>query len=60
MKKIIATIELPDNLTFAEAKQYIIDELAAAGGSLRPDDPLFKGLKVVDVKLEYKRVRGIK
>jgi len=52
MRYIIATIELPDSITFTDAKRYIIDELAAAGGSRRTDDPLFNGLKVKAIVLE--------
>jgi hypothetical protein len=52
MRYIIATIELPESISFAEAKRYIVDELAAAGGYRRTDDPLQKGLKVKAVAIK--------
>lgn len=54
MRRIIAVIELPEGVSFAEAKRYVIDELASAGGCRRTDDPLYKGLKVVNVAIEKK------
>ena len=40
-------IEVPEGCPVEDAKKYIREELAAAGGQLRPDDPLFEGIKVI-------------
>ena len=50
MKYIQVIVKRPENVPLEEAKQYIIKELAAAGGSRRTDDPLFYGLEVFSVK----------
>lgn len=43
-------IEIPGDVTIADAKEYVVNELKSAGGCKHPDDPLFHGLEVVSVK----------
>lgn len=50
MKYIQVIVKRPENIPLIEAKNYIIRELASAGGCRRTDDPLFYGLEVVSVK----------
>lgn len=54
MKRALVTIivELDYSCTIAEAKQYIIKELAANGGLRHIDDPLFRGLKVKEILMK--------
>jgi len=40
-------VEVPDGCSVEDAKKYIRDELPAAGGQLRPDDPLFHGVQII-------------
>jgi len=50
MKYIQVIVKRPDDVSLNEAKEYIIKELASAGGNRRIDDPLFSGLEVFSVK----------
>ena len=50
MKYIQVIIKRPEHISLEDAKAYIIQELKAAGGSRRIDDPLFDGLEVFSVK----------
>lgn len=50
MKYIQVIVKRPDYVSLQEAKEYIIKELAAAGGCRHVDDPLFNGLEVFSVK----------
>ena len=40
-------VEVPEGCLVENAKKYIREELAAAGGQFHPDDPLFHGVQVV-------------
>jgi hypothetical protein len=42
-------VEMPDHVSIREARAYIRGELKAAGGQFRPDDPLFRGVKVLSI-----------
>jgi len=46
---VIATIEVPDRATIAETIQYVVEELKAAGGCRRSDNPLFESIAVVSI-----------
>lgn len=50
MKHLQVTIRVSSDIPLEEAKAYIIKELASAGGSRPPDDPLFHGLEVLEIK----------
>lgn len=50
MRYLQVIVEVPDDVTIAEAREYIQSELKAAGGCRRPDDPLFSGLQTVNIK----------
>ena len=43
-------VEVPPGVYVDEAKEYIRDELRAAGGQRRPEDPLFHGMEVLEVR----------
>jgi len=50
MKYMQVIVKRPEHVPLIDAKDYIIKELASAGGCRRTDDPLFEGLEVVSVK----------
>lgn len=43
-------VQVPEDVPLWRAREYIRDELAAAGGCKPVDDPLFHGLEVVSIK----------
>ena len=43
-------VEIPPGVYVEEAKDYIRDELRAAGGQRRPEDALFHGIEVISIK----------
>ncbi len=43
-------VEVPAEASVAETDQYIRDELRAAGGQFRTDDPLFYGVEVLKIR----------
>ena len=53
MKKIRIielVVEVDRYVTHAELGHYVVTALAAPGGCRRPDDPLFGGVRVVEMK----------
>lgn len=50
MRYLQVIVEVPDDVSIAEAREYIRSELKAAGGSRGIDDPLFSGLQTISIK----------
>jgi hypothetical protein len=51
---LTVVVRVPRGASISETRDYIRAELAAAGGQLRPEDPLFEGVEVVSISAARK------
>jgi len=58
IRMIELVVEVDRYVTHAELGQYVVTELAAGGGCRRPDDPLFDGIRVVEMKFRRRMNRA--